>query len=197
MVNDELNGREADPGLGGGTPDEISKSQRKREADAVRDLGARLAELGASELATIPLPDDVLAAIHELNRIKAHGARKRQLGFLAKRMRQVDVAPIDAALEKLRQAARANTRSLHLVENWRDRLLGDYPGESEKQALTAFLDEYVTADRQQFRHLQRQALEERKNQRPPAAARQLFKAIRDAVVPAPGDAASQDDAAPP
>ena len=40
--------------------DEISKSQRKRDADAIRDLGSRLAELGASELATIPLPDDCL-----------------------------------------------------------------------------------------------------------------------------------------
>lgn len=163
---------------------ETSKSQLKREADHVRDLGARLAALGASELATIPLPDEVLAAIHELNRLKANGARKRQLGFLAKRMRQIDVEPIDRALEQLRQNARANTLSLHLVENWRDRLLGDVAGESEKEALTAFLGEYQNADRQQFRHLQRQALAERSKNKPPAAARQLFKAIRDVVVPA-------------
>ena len=167
--------------------DEISKSQRKRDADAIRDLGSRLAELGASELATIPLPDDVLAAIKELNRLKAHGARKRQLGFLAKKMRQIDVEPVDAALEKLRQAARANTKSHHLIENWRDRLLGDVAEESEKQALTAFLSEFVDADRQHFRHLQRQALAERKIDKPPAAARQLFKSIRDVVLAEPDD----------
>jgi ribosome-associated protein len=162
--------------------EEVSRSQKKREADAVRDLGARLAELKGSELAKIPLPEDIVAAIKELNRIKAHGARKRQLGFLAKKMRHIDTAPIDAALEALRQSARANTKSLHLIENWRDRMLGDIEGESEKQALTVFLDEYLTADRQQFRHLQRQALAERKIDKPPAAARQLFKAIRDAVL---------------
>lgn len=162
--------------------DEISKSQRKRDAHAVRDLGQRLAELGASELATIPLPDDVLAEIHELNRLKANSAKKRQLGLLAKRMRQIDVQPIEEALERLRQAARANTRSLHLIEQWRDRILGESSDETEKQALTEFLHQYNYADRQQFRHLQRQAILERKAQKPPAAARQLFKAIRDVVL---------------
>lgn len=164
--------------------DEISKSQRKRDAHAVRELGQRLAELGASELATIPLPEDVLAEIHELNRLKANSAKKRQLGLLAKRMRQIDVQPIEDALERLRQAARANTRSLHLIEQWRDRILGESPDETEKQALTEFLHQYSHADRQHFRHLQRQAIQERKAQKPPAAARQLFKAIRDVVLPA-------------
>ena len=167
--------------------EEVSRSQKKREADSVRDLGARLAELRGSELANIPLPEDILAAINELNRIKAHGARKRQLGYLAKKMRQIDTAPIEAALEALRQSARANTKSLHLIENWRDRMLGDIEGESEKQALTFFLDQYLDADRQQFRHLQRQALAERKIDKPPAAARQLFKAIRDVVLKTEAD----------
>ena len=162
--------------------DEISKSQRKREADSVRELGSRLAELGASELASMPLPEDIVSAIKELNSIKAHGARKRQLGYLAKKMRHIDVEPIDAALEKLRQAARANTKNLHQIEHWRDRMLGDIEGESEKEALTTFLDQYLEADRQHFRHLQRQALAERKIRKPPAAARQLFKSIRDVVL---------------
>lgn len=161
--------------------DEISKSQRKRDADAIRELGSRLTELGASELATIPVPDDVLAAIKEYQRIKAHGARKRQMGWLAKRLRNADVDAIDAALERIRQKARANTANLHLIENWRDRLLGDISDESAKQALTLFLDQYKGADRQQFRHLQAQALKERQTERPPAGARALFKAIRDVI----------------
>ncbi len=167
---------------------EISKSQRKREADAVRDLGTRLTELAASELATVPLPDDVLSAIEEFSRIKANGARKRQLGFLAKRLRNVDVEPVEAALENLRQAARANTLTLHTIERWRDRLLGDAEDESAKDALTSFLSEFTAADRQHFRHLQQQALRERKAKRSPAAARQLFKAIRDQISNDPDEA---------
>lgn len=167
--------------------DEISKSQRKREADSIRELGLRLTELGASELSTIELPDDVLSAIEEYSRIKAHGARKRQLGFLAKRLRHVDTDPIDAALEKIRQTARANTISLHTVEQWRDRLLGDGENESAKEALTAFIHDYPDADRQKLRHLQSQALKEREKNKPPAAARQLFKLIRDLITANPGD----------
>lgn len=186
MIDEDLKSSSIDTKGQDDDLEEISKSQRKREADSVKDLGARLAELGPGELAAIPLPEDIVSAISELNRIQAHGAKKRQLGYLAKRMRHVDVEPIEAALEKLRQAARANTINLHVIENWRDRLLGEASGESEKEALTAFLHEYVAADRQQFRHLQRQALAERKAKRPPAAARQLFKVLRDVVLPSPG-----------
>ena len=156
----------------------VSKSQRKRDSDAIRDLGEKLSGLGVTELASIPLPDDVLSAIEELQRIKAHGARKRQLGFLAKRLRNTDCDPIFAALEKIRQSTRANTLSLHRVEQWRDRLLGLSADESAKEALTSFLEEFNTADRQHLRHLQSQAIKEQQTQRPPASTRQLFKAIR-------------------
>ncbi len=162
---------------------EISKSQRKRDADAVRELGSKLSELGASELATIPLPSDVLDALKELNRLRANGAKKRQLGFLAKKMRHIDVEPVELALEKIRQTARANTKSHHLIEQWRDRLLGDHGDESTKDALTAFFTDYPSADRQHFRHLQRQAITERTKAKPPAAARQLFKSIKEVVLP--------------
>ena len=167
------------------TDDEISKSQRKRDADSIRDLGLRLTELGASELTSIALPDDVMAAIEEYSRIKAHGARKRQLGFLAKRLRHVDIEPIDAALEKIRQSARANTMSLHMIEHWRDRLLGVDEKENAKDALTNFFTDYPHADRQKLRHLQARALREQQRNQPPAAARQLIKEIRDLVTAEP------------
>lgn len=161
--------------------DEPSKSQLKRDAHAVRDLGAELAALGPSERARIPLPDDVVEAIEELNRTTKNGARKRQLGWLAKRMRKIDVEPIEAALEAIRQAARANTQNLHLVEQWRDRLLGNDAAHTPKASLTEFLDQFPEADRQQLRQLQRSAEKEKHNNKPPRSARLLFKLVRDAV----------------
>ena len=121
-----------------------------------------------------------------LARIKSNSARKRQLGFLAKRLRHIDVQPIEDALEKISQRARASTLGLHLVERWRDRLLGDVEGESSREALTAFMDEFSSVDRQQIRQLQAQALKERQNNRPPAAARALFKLIRVQVAVSTG-----------
>ncbi len=162
-------------------PEEISKSQRKRDADDVRKLGERLTELPARQLATIPLPDEIRSAVVEHSKIKSNSARKRQLGFLAKHLRNVDIEPIDAALEKIRQTARASTVKLHLAEHWRDRLLGRIEDESARDALTTYLDKFPQADRQQLRHLQSQAIKEQQKNKPPAAARELFKVIRIAL----------------
>ncbi|MFK7892765.1 MAG: ribosome biogenesis factor YjgA, partial [Granulosicoccus sp.] len=115
---------------------QVSKSQRKRDADAIRALGLRLSQLAPSELATVPLPDEILEAINTLSALKANGARKRQLGFLAKKLRQSDITSLETALDQIRLAARANTLTHHLIENWRDRLLGDVEGESASAALT-------------------------------------------------------------
>lgn len=163
-----------------------SKSQAKRDAHDIRDLGAALAGLSPAERRRIPLDEDVNAAIDELNRIRpgANGARKRQLGFLAKRLRQVDVEPIQQAVEAIRQTARAAAADLHLVEAWRDRLLGEGPAESPNEALTAFLNEHSAIDRQELRQLQQRALAERKQAKPPAAARKLFRLVRDALAAA-------------
>ncbi len=160
-----------------------SKSQAKRDAHEIRDLGAALAALSAAERSRIPLDDDIVAAIDELNRIRpgANGARKRQLGFLAKRLRQVDIDPVQQAVEAIRQRARSAAADLHLVEAWRDRLLGDGPAESPAEALTAFLNEHASCDRQELRQLQKRALAERKADKPPAAARKLFRLVRDAL----------------
>lgn len=160
---------------------EPSKSQLKRDAHAVRDLGAELAMLGAAERARVPLPEDIVDAIEELNRTTKNGARKRQLGWLAKRLRKIDIEPVEQALEAIRQAARANTQTLHLVEQWRDRLLGDVEDPNPKQALTEFLDKFPHADRQQLRQLQRSAVKEKAENKPPKSARLLFKSVRDAV----------------
>lgn len=179
MIDDDLKSSSDGSTLDDNSSDEISKSQRKRDADAIRDLGAQLTQLAASELATIPLPDDVQSAIDEFSRIRANGARKRQLGFIAKRLRNVDIDPIETALEKIRLTARANTTNLHRIEQWRDRLIGLNENESAKDALTAFLTSYSSADRQNIRHLQKQAITERQAGKNPAAARQLFKALRE------------------
>lgn len=160
-----------------------SKSQAKRDALEIRALGAELAALSPSDRTKIPLDADVAAAIDDYNRIRAtaNGARKRQLSYLAKRLRQHDLTPIEDALEAIRQTARAATADLHHAESWRDRLLGDGPAETPAEALTAFFNDYPSADRQSLRQLQQQALKERQAGKPPAAARKLFKNVRAAL----------------
>lgn len=73
-----------------------SKSQRKRDATALQDLGARLVKLTPAQLNRIPLPEDVLAAVRAGRTMPQRGAHKRQLQFIGKLMRRLDESEREA-----------------------------------------------------------------------------------------------------
>ncbi len=151
-----------------------SKSQRKREAHALQALGENLVALTPAQLARIPLPDDLRAAIDEARRLRQRGARKRQMQYIGKLMRLLDdPAEVQAAWERVTAPGEAETRRLHRVERWRDRLL-----EEDDAALGDWLAEHPATDRQHLRQLVRAALKERERQHPPKKARELFRYLR-------------------
>ena len=168
-----------------------SRSQQRRAALDVLELGEQLVALSAAQLARLPIPDEVMPHIRETQRITAYGARKRQLAFLAKQMRRQDDEALDAirdALGKDGEASRRETAAMHRIEALRDTLLGD-EGDA---AMTALLDEYPGADRQKLRQLVRNTHEERKRNKPPHAYRELFRELRELTAQGEADA---DDAA--
>jgi len=77
-------------------PQPPSKSQLKREATALQDLGEQLVSLSAAQLNRIPLPDEVLAAVRAAQTMPQRGAHKRQLQFIGKLMRGLDETEIEA-----------------------------------------------------------------------------------------------------
>jgi ribosome-associated protein len=154
-----------------------SRSEQRRAALDVLALAQQLSGLSASQLAKLPIPEDLLPHIRETQRITSHVAHKRQLAFLAKQMRREDDATLDAirdALDAGGEAGRRETALLHRVEGWRDRLLAD--GDI---ALADLLVEHPDADRQHLRQLVRNAVEERTRNKPPHAAREMFRALRE------------------
>lgn len=170
-----------------------SRSQQRREALDVLALAGTLADLSPAQLSRLPVPEHLLPHIAEARRITSHIAKKRQLAYLAKHMRREDDEVLDAirdALDAGGEAAKQETALQHRAERWRERLLDE--GDA---ALAELLAEFPQADRQQLRQLARNALEERKRNKPPRAFRELFREIRgllgtDASAPdqdAPGD----------
>lgn len=167
-----------------------SRSQNRREALEVLALGETLVSLTPAQLARLPIPEDLLEHIEYSKRITAHGARKRQLAFLAKQMRREE----DATLEAIRDALEANSATskrsvalMHRIERWRERLLAE--GDA---ALAELLEEFPDADRQQLRTLVRNALAEQAKNKPPRAFREIFQVLRELMEPsliAGGDAA--------
>ena len=167
-----------------------SRSQQRRDALDVLELGRRLSELSDAQLERLPLPEALLPHIRETRRITSHIARKRQLAYLAKQMRREDEQTLDAirdALDENGEAARREVAAMHRAEGWRERLI-----DGGDAALAEFIDAFPGADRQHLRQLVRNALEERKRDKPPRAFRELFRAIRDAVA---GDEGRNDDTA--
>ncbi|GAB3344810.1 ribosome biogenesis factor YjgA [Marilutibacter aestuarii] len=165
-----------------------SRSQQRREALDVLELGKQLVALTDAQLERLPVPESLLPHIRETRRITSHIAHKRQLAFLAKQMRREEDEALDAirdALDKDGEAARREVAAMHRVEDWRERLLTD--GDA---ALAAFIDAHPAADRQRLRQLVRNTLEERKRDKPPRAFRELFRELRDVVLGADTESGS-------
>ena len=75
-----------------------SKSARKRAAHAAQDLGEELVRLRDQELEALELPEALLEAIRAARRITSRAALARQRQYIGRLMRELDPAPIRAAL---------------------------------------------------------------------------------------------------
>lgn len=151
-----------------------SKSELKRQDRELRALGVQLVELPAAALESLDLPEKLLDAVTACRSITAHGARLRQEMYIAKVMRHVDVEPIRAALARRSEMDRQRVRREHALERWRDRLLAD-----EADAWTELAAQVGPGALQPLRALARQARAEKAATKPPAAARQLFRRLRE------------------
>lgn len=80
-----------------------SKSARKREYIALQQLGEELLKIKEPDLLGMQLDDELLEAVLEARRIKAHGALRRQKQYIGKLMSRIDPAPVRAALAQLRR----------------------------------------------------------------------------------------------
>ena len=84
-----------------------SKSQKKREADAVQKLGVALVGLRVDQINKLSLPETLLQAIIAAKKITSHGAIRRQAQLIGKLMRLVNVADVFEQYAKLQSTPRA------------------------------------------------------------------------------------------
>jgi len=151
----------------------VSRSQKKREVEALQKLGAGLVELPPLQLDALALPAPLLAAVREAQRISSHEARRRQIQYIGKIMRSVDPEPVRAALAAVAGKSAATRAQQRRLESWRERLIGD------DGALTEYAGAHPGADLQALRTLIRNARKEIAESKPPRAQRELFRFIRE------------------
>ena len=154
---------------------EISKSQRKRDAHELLDLAKKLISMPDNRLKALPLDDNLREEVDFARSIRAHGAKKRQLMTIGKMLRQRDTDKLVDAVNNIDQKNRQVHARFHQIEVWRDRLI-----EGSDKDLSALLEQKTDFNVQTLRQLIRNAKKEAKLGKPPAAARKLFKLLREA-----------------
>ena len=153
-----------------------SKSQKKREAVGLRDIGAELVALSLDKLDKLPLPIRLRQAILEAKALKSYGAIRRQSLWIGKMMRVDGAEEIVAAYEQLLAEDSAQTAAFHDVEVWRTRLINE-----GKEALTLFVEACPAVDVQQLRQLIKKAADEQHRALHTGAGRALFRYLRSFI----------------
>jgi ribosome-associated protein len=155
--------------------DTESKTKRKKEMLALQVLGEHLASLHINQLEKCQLPSVLGNAIDEYKRIpNRRGAKKRQLQFIGKLMRDVDVEPIQRVLDEESQQMELDKRRFQRLETIRDQLLA-----GDQSSLNELISKCPDLDIQYLRQLIRQSTKETKEGKPPAASRKIFTFLRE------------------
>ena len=150
-----------------------SKSQLKRESTALQDLGAELVELSRERLAKIEMPERLRDALLDAQRFTKHEARRRQMQYIGKIMRDIESAPLRAAMDEIKGLSEAANIRQHQLERLRTRLMED------EAVFSEVARDYPGADMQHLRQLRRNAIKEAQQGKPPRAYRELFRELRE------------------
>lgn len=152
--------------------EEKSKSQLKREMHELQELGEALVKLSDKELKKIPLPEELVDPIMLARRITANSGKRRQLQYIGKLMRRVDVDPLRQAYDDLKNGQRNAARKHQQAEKLRDKLVA-----GDSTTLEAVLTEHSNLDRQQLTQLIRAAQKEQELGKPNASAKKIFQLL--------------------
>ena len=152
-------------------PETDSKTRRKAEMSALQTLGEALLNVSPARRAELELPERLSEALDAVQRITRREARRRQLQFIGRLMRDIDAAPIRTQLAQWADAPNAEKARLHALEHWRERLL------AEDDALDRLCSERPAADRPRLAALVGAVHAERAHGQPPRAYRELFRVL--------------------
>ncbi len=87
-------------------PEPPSKTQRKHRMHALQELGAELVLLDPSRLEKLDLPEALADAIALARRLTRHEAKRRQMQYIGRLMRDVDPEPLREALVRWSRGSR-------------------------------------------------------------------------------------------
>lgn len=150
----------------------ISKTTLKKESKDIKKFGEKLVKYNQEVLNKFNFPAGIYEAINELKNIKSNSAKKRQVQYLGKLLRAINIADALEVMEKIGLNSRKEIQKNHLIEEWRNKLI------SNDSELTNFISQYPDIDIQLLRQLILNTKKEIKNDKGNKHSRQLYKLIR-------------------
>lgn len=157
------------------TPDDYkSKTQIKKEAKALQDLGVKLSRLPVEQLKRMNLPEDLKIALIEAHSIKSNIAGRRQRQYIGALMREVDVKDILQALDESNQYFSDPANRKSDVQDWVDRLL-----KHDKERIESILRQCPQLERQQLNQLIRNVVKEKQVGKSTKSLNRLKKLVQE------------------
>ncbi|MDJ0621486.1 MAG: ribosome biogenesis factor YjgA [Desulfocapsaceae bacterium] len=111
--------------------EKISRSEQKRLYKQVEQLASELADLSDADLRKLPADSEIKEEIKKCRGLKT-GARKRQIKYLAKVLRQVSLDEIYIFLKNRKDSDLQKNQRFHQAERWRDVIINEALEEAEE-----------------------------------------------------------------
>ncbi len=150
-----------------------SKTEKKKEAEKLQQLGLELSKLSVQQLKRIGIPEDLRTALIEGKNITSNIAGRRHRQFIGALMRDVDPEIIHRAFLEAENETFAEAEKEKVSLLWVDRLLlGDMAD------VEALLTEYPGLERRRLKQLIRNI----KKAKPDSKANKARKALEKTIM---------------
>lgn len=157
--------------------EEKSKTQIKKKAEALQELGMELLKLPVQRLNRMALPDDLRKALIDARSITSHIAGKRQRQFIGALMRDVDPEPIRHALLETDTGLPVESETVKETRMWLDRLLSNDPA-----GLEVFVRVCPGLEHQRLRQLLRNIQKEKATGKASKSLKALEQLIMKSII---------------
>ena len=153
-----------------------SKTELKKDSKKIQQFGRKISELTLNNIEAFKFPVNIYEATVDLKDLKSNSAKKRQVQYLGKLLREIDLTDAFIIMKQLKVSSQKEIQRNHIIEDWRDKLLNN------NESITEFVDLYPNINRQSLRQTILNAQKEKNNNKPPKYSKQLFKFIKDIIM---------------
>ncbi len=152
-----------------------SKSEIKREMYQLQDFAQKLVEMSKHQRSKLPLTESLKDAMVVADKIhNKHEALRRHIRHIAKILHEMDLAPINQALDVMANKHQQETAKFVRLEQLRDELI-----DNGTASIESLLAEYEKMERQKLRQLVRQASKEKAAEKPGKYYKELFSYLKE------------------